>query len=148
MSHQRTDIGVGGSQFLGGLGQGVLEVGDRQAEQIVHARRRDPRAITGRRTAVTADGQQVLFLVPGGEADPHPACGEPANRAGSVGHDPDLPMGAERQSLTWLAGSTTIRRLGSTPTLWVRTFGFSSSAMWTIRRSMAGIASSWMILPV
>ena len=34
---------------------------------------------------------------------------------------------------TWLAGRTTIRRFGSTPTLWVRTCGFSTRARCTIR---------------
>ena len=47
-----------------------------------------------------------------------------------------------------MAGRITILRFGSTPTLWVRTPGFSTSAMCTMRRSIAGIGSSWMILPV
>ena len=49
---------------------------------------------------------------------------------------------------TLVAGRITIRRFGSTPTLWVRTLAFSTRAMWTMRRSIAGIGSSWMILPV
>src|SRR2546423_2034871 len=43
---------------------------------------------------------------------------------------------------------TTIRRFGSSPMDCVTTSGFSRRAMWTQRRSSAGMGSSWSILPV
>ena len=45
-------------------------------------------------------------------------------------------------------GTSTTRRLGSSPIDWVATLGWSRSVRWTQRRSRAGIGSSCSILPV